>query len=283
MGGSADTRVGVALSPQPNSSTKPQGGLRITLVMIALVFGAIAFMYFSSNQQEVVVQKSASVEVVSEEPTSVEVASSEPSRDLVRRSQLLLERLGFGPGPVDGILGKKTLVAVKAFQGSIGRPQNGEISNTLVEQLGIAAVQQSSEKPNSPKLSTGATKEAFALVNELAGKSREQVSEILGPPTSCEAASVSGTRSDRLCRYPGGKVDVIFVGEKADWITYYKLRGPFAPGTLSEIGLTANQPEFRNSFVIRWSYLEGMREVSMFPRKGGGIHYILVIANTLGR
>lgn len=58
--------------------------------------------------------------------------------DMVRRIQTALQKAGFNPGPIDGIIGRETLAAVKAFQQSRGLPTGGLTYPTL-EALGIRA------------------------------------------------------------------------------------------------------------------------------------------------
>ena len=58
--------------------------------------------------------------------------SAEPdlSQD-VKQIQILLALLKFDPGPIDGILGKKTTKAISAFQLDIGVPVTGKIDENL--------------------------------------------------------------------------------------------------------------------------------------------------------
>ncbi len=47
-----------------------------------------------------------------------------------------LTELGYDPGPVDGMLGSQTAVAVEEFQADLGLPVNGEIDLALITLLG---------------------------------------------------------------------------------------------------------------------------------------------------
>ena len=53
--------------------------------------------------------------------------------------QLALRRLGYDPGPADGILGARTRAAIRAFQTDAGLPVTGQISERL-ESAVLAAV-----------------------------------------------------------------------------------------------------------------------------------------------
>lgn len=51
-------------------------------------------------------------------------AASTPVMD-VKWAQAALAKLGFDPGPVDGIMGSKTQAAIKAYQAARGLEQDG--------------------------------------------------------------------------------------------------------------------------------------------------------------
>ena len=57
-------------------------------------------------------------------------SKSDISKD-IRQIQTLLALLKFDPGPIDGILGKKTTNAISAFQLDIGVPVTGKIDQNL--------------------------------------------------------------------------------------------------------------------------------------------------------
>jgi len=54
---------------------------------------------------------------------------------LVYEVQYRLSALGYSPGPVDGMMGKKTAAAISAFQGASGLPADGRPSSGLVAAL----------------------------------------------------------------------------------------------------------------------------------------------------
>jgi hypothetical protein len=57
------------------------------------------------------------------------------SKRLVREAQSLLKQLGYNPGPVDGLAGKKTRRAVMNFQKKQKLPVTGEINDRLLRDL----------------------------------------------------------------------------------------------------------------------------------------------------
>ncbi len=50
-------------------------------------------------------------------------------------TQRMLKKLGFDPGPIDGILGRKTITAVEDFQATVGLPADGDPGQMTVEKL----------------------------------------------------------------------------------------------------------------------------------------------------
>ena len=61
-------------------------------------------------------------------------SNSDLSKD-IKQIQTLLTLLKFNPGPIDGIPGRKTTNAIKAFQRDIGVPVTGKIDENLKTQL----------------------------------------------------------------------------------------------------------------------------------------------------
>ena len=57
---------------------------------------------------------------------------------LVEQAQNRLIELGYDPGPVDGMMGNKTVVALKSFQKNNALQQTGELNEVTQEKLGIS-------------------------------------------------------------------------------------------------------------------------------------------------
>ena len=70
----------------------------------------------------------------SEKPTSANW-NIWSEQDLVAMAQRALSELGFDPGPADGLMGKRTAAAVRAFQESKSLEADGEISEVLLAAL----------------------------------------------------------------------------------------------------------------------------------------------------
>ena len=75
---------------------------------------------------------------------------SGPSRDMVLRVQTYLARLGYDPGPVDGLPGKRTTEAVRRFQRDLDMAPTGRISEELLALLMAVAAAREKE-PLEPK------------------------------------------------------------------------------------------------------------------------------------
>jgi len=70
----------------------------------------------------------------------------------VKRLQAGLARLGFKPGPVDGILGPRTIAAVKRYQSAHDMPARGKISPHLLRHVEAAAAGRNAAAPSPVNL-----------------------------------------------------------------------------------------------------------------------------------
>ena len=88
------------------------------------------------------------------EPTPAPISGTpvrppEPSRDTVRQVQTYLALLGYDPGPMDGLPGRRTTAAVRRFQQDLGMTPTGRISDELLVLLkAVAAARQ--KEPAEP-------------------------------------------------------------------------------------------------------------------------------------
>ncbi|APE29655.1 hypothetical protein BOX17_00995 [Halomonas aestuarii] len=67
-----------------------------------------------------------------EASTSVEMLSD---RERVAGIQRELNQLGYDAGPADGLIGSRTRNAIRDYQGTVGLPQDGLVTTTLLERL----------------------------------------------------------------------------------------------------------------------------------------------------
>jgi len=70
----------------------------------------------------------------------------------IRKAQVLLSKLGYEPGPIDGLMGRKTRKAIVNFQQDFDLPETGEIDTKLLNQLTAANevvnIQETQKIPN---------------------------------------------------------------------------------------------------------------------------------------
>ena len=72
--------------------------------------------------------------------TDVAVSKFDPVVDEdqnIVQAQELLVRLGYDPGPVDGVTGQATESALRAFQTDMGMEQTGEVTDTVLARLRV--------------------------------------------------------------------------------------------------------------------------------------------------
>ena len=76
------------------------------------------------------------IEPNDETASAVELAqASRAAIERTRRIQTALKRRGYDPGPVDGLMGRRTSNAIRAFQADHGFAVTGMVSRTLYELL----------------------------------------------------------------------------------------------------------------------------------------------------
>lgn len=75
-------------------------------------------------------------------------AGTNSTRDRTANLQQALRRLGYDPGPVDGIPGARTRAAIRAFQADARLPVNGQVSERLESALLAAVV--AAEQAHAP-------------------------------------------------------------------------------------------------------------------------------------
>ena len=97
-------------------------------------------------------------------------------------------------------------------------------------------------------------------VIKIAGKNQSQVAEILGKPSNC-----SKSKYGQKCSYSVAETEIVFIKGKADWITVEGIDNvPFNRNALKSIGLSPTKPSFKNNFTLRWSSIQGLKQVSVF-------------------
>ena len=101
-------------------------------------------------------------------------------------------------------------------------------------------------------------------VQTIAGKSVSEVAKVLG-----KASGPEKTKYGSKMLYKGGKVEVVFIAGKADWITISNLTDvPFTPKAIEALGLKAAPPTFKSDIVMRWEPCGPFTSVAIFNANG---------------
>lgn len=119
---------------------------------------------------------------------------------------------------------------------------------------------------------------ALVNVTTIAGKDRGAVDTLLGDPTDCENLQRYGYK----CTYAKFELEIVFINEKADWITYNAVQGiKYSPDGLKALGLEVQKPTNQTPDAIQWRSIPGFKLVSFFPRGGSDdTDYIYVKVTT---
>ena len=97
-------------------------------------------------------------------------------------------------------------------------------------------------------------------VPAIVGKSKAEVSTLIGAPSSC-----SQSKYGEKCQFSKGETEIVFIKGKADWITIEAIDNvPFNQAALESIGFKSSPPSFKNNFSMRWSGVDGLYKGSLF-------------------
>jgi hypothetical protein len=112
-------------------------------------------------------------------------------------------------------------------------------------------------------------------LSKISGRAVKEVEKLLGPPTETAKTEKGPKRI-----YKEGSIEVVYINEKADWITVTPTKKiPFTKDALKELGLEVTHPTFSNEHVMRWESLKDYQFISIFPGPNG-IDYIYVMTKT---
>ncbi|WP_228703009.1 peptidoglycan-binding domain-containing protein, partial [Marinobacter gelidimuriae] len=106
------------------------------------------------EEQRTSIEADALVKAYADEPAASTGAATndapkKPNAQYTRQAQQLLTDLGYDPGPVDGVYGRRTAAAVKAFQRAQGKAVDGWFSERLLHML-RSAILKNPEKHKEP-------------------------------------------------------------------------------------------------------------------------------------
>jgi hypothetical protein len=114
----------------------------------------------------------------------------------------------------------------------------------------------------------------------IAGKDEATVAKLLGKPIGSEKSKYGPQKTYKLTS--GGEVKVVYIQGKADWITVSpspNVPVAFGPEAIRMLGLAPTTPSFLSPANIRWSNVNGLLEISIFPA-GQNVFYWYTKART---
>ena len=129
-------------------------------------------------------------------------------------------------------------------------------------------------------------KELIVDILNVVGKDKTTVEKVLGKPENTEKVKPSNTPCkekgcDKLT-YKSGKYEIIFINNKADWITIYDV-SEFETNVdaIKLLGLNLAEPEFNSPLnLIRWKNIENIKEINFFDNGSGKLDYIYIHGQT---
>ncbi|MBP1225354.1 hypothetical protein [Flavobacterium sp. 1355] len=129
-------------------------------------------------------------------------------------------------------------------------------------------------------------KELIINILSIVGKNKTQVEKVLGKAENEEKIRPSDTPcEDKGCDkliYKKSKYEVVFINDKADWITIYNV-SEFDTSVegIELLGLKLTEPDFNSPRnVIRWKNIENIKEINFFDNGSGKLDYIYIHGQT---
>lgn len=112
-------------------------------------------------------------------------------------------------------------------------------------------------------------------VTAVVGKSEKEIAKAFGEPDTC-----SMSKYGHKCEYKDGRLEVVFIKGRADWITVNGLgKVPFNDDAITALGLARRPPTATMPTVKRWENVQGLLLVSVFKGSSGS-DYAYVKAHT---
>ena len=109
-------------------------------------------------------------------------------------------------------------------------------------------------------------------IRTIAGKAAADVSKVLGKPTGQEK-----TKYGPKSIYKDGKIEVVFINGKADWITVSGMSNvPFDANAIEALGLPPETPDLRNAIVVAWEPHSLYYSVLIFSDTKGKVFYAYI-------
>ena len=111
-------------------------------------------------------------------------------------------------------------------------------------------------------------------IPKIAGKKPAAVEKLLGKPTEGDK-----TKYGKSLVYQKGKVEIVYIKGKADWITVNDLKDvSFDETATKALGIDASKPTFKGPSVIRWEPAGKLTSVAVFELEGKVDHAYVKVA-----
>jgi hypothetical protein len=142
------------------------------------------------------------------------------------------------------------------------------------------------ENKESTAQATSVKIDTVVNIADIASKTMKEVNKLLGKPNSMDKAKPSGTPcKNNPCDkafYKDSKFEIIFINKVADWITINNVSNlPMNEDLITSLGLPKTKPSFSNPLnEIRWTNINGFKEISFFNNGSNKVDYIYIKTNT---
>ena len=122
------------------------------------------------------------------QPTTAPTTLTAATGTTVQEAQKRLRALGYAPGSADGVIGSRTLVALKKFQTDQGVSATGVLDDKTLSALGIKKEQESTTKTSTASIQEAQSEEyhkvdpakaGFKLVFKVSSFARDALGRIL--------------------------------------------------------------------------------------------------------
>jgi lipid-binding SYLF domain-containing protein len=115
------------------------------------------------------------------------------SKDNVRGAQMALKNDGFDPGPIDGVLGPRTMTALRNYQSHYGLEVTGTLTAETRKQL-MGTASASRNKPEAPIQSATDQSTAVAASREQVREAQRKLASLMYNPGDINGMMTSQTR-----------------------------------------------------------------------------------------
>ncbi len=134
-----------------------------------------------------------------------------------------------------------------------------------------------------PQKSSDETQTTFLNVTKIAKQPKDVVDAYLGTPNFHETISPSNAPCPcEKYSYKESNIEIVFMNNKADWITVYKMNEIKydSASILKALGLKYTTPFLQDDYVIKWNDFDGFDQLSAFGDGKGQLSYIFLKAIT---